>query len=39
MPGRLVGTQVVLKGLLHTGPACIVKGGTIRAGDSVELMA
>ncbi len=36
----LVGTQAVLKGLLHTGlRAGIVKGGTIRAGDSVELMA
>ncbi len=36
----LVGTQVVLKGLLHTGlRAGIVKGGTIRGGDTVELMA
>jgi MOSC domain-containing protein YiiM len=37
---ELVGTQAVLKGLLHTGlRAGIVKGGTIRAGDGVELMA
>jgi MOSC domain-containing protein YiiM len=36
----LAGTQAVLKGLLHTGlRAAIVKGGTIRAGDGVELMA
>jgi MOSC domain-containing protein YiiM len=36
----LVGTQAVLKGLLHTGlRAAIVKGGTIRAGDFIELMA
>jgi MOSC domain-containing protein YiiM len=34
----LVGTQVVLKGLLHTGlRAAIVKGGTIRIGDIVRL--
>lgn len=34
----LVGTQVVLKGLLHTGlRAAIVKGGTIRVGDRVRL--
>ncbi|HEY1456140.1 MAG TPA: MOSC domain-containing protein [Candidatus Dormibacteraeota bacterium] len=33
-------TQVVLKGLLHTGlRASIIKGGTIRAGDVVELVA
>jgi MOSC domain-containing protein YiiM len=33
----LVGTQVVLKGLLHTGlRARVVKGGTIRIGDSVQ---
>ncbi len=36
----LVGNQAVLKGLAHTGlRAGIVKGGTIRAGDTVELMA
>jgi len=35
----LVGTRAVLNGLLHTGlRARIVKGGTIRAGDSVELI-
>ena len=35
----LVGTQEVLKGLLHTGlRAAIVKGGTIRVGDTVELL-
>jgi len=35
---KMVGTQGVLKGLLHTGlRASIVKGGTIRAGDSVRL--
>jgi MOSC domain-containing protein YiiM len=33
----IVQTQVVLKGLLHTGlRASIVKGGTIRVGDVVE---
>ncbi len=35
----LVGTQVVLKGLLHTGlRAGIVEGGAIRGGDTVELI-
>jgi MOSC domain-containing protein YiiM len=35
----LVRTQLVLKGLLHTGMrAGIVRGGTIRAGDVVELV-
>ena len=35
---NLVGTNVVLKGLLHTGlRAKIVRGGTIRAGDAVRL--
>jgi MOSC domain-containing protein YiiM len=34
----LVNTQVVLKGLLHTGlRAKIVTGGTVRAGDEVRL--
>jgi MOSC domain-containing protein YiiM len=34
----LVGAQKVLQGLLHTGlRAKIVKGGTIRPGDAVEL--
>jgi MOSC domain-containing protein YiiM len=37
---KMVGTQDVLKGLLHTGlRAVIVKGGTIRAGDAVRLSA
>lgn len=36
----LVGTQVVLKGLLHTGlRARIIKGGTIRIGDRVQSLA
>jgi MOSC domain-containing protein YiiM len=36
----LVGTQAVLKGLLHTGlRAGIVNGGAIRKGDTIELMA
>ena len=36
----IVGTQAVLKGLLHTGlRAAIIKGGTIRAGDTVELIS
>jgi MOSC domain-containing protein YiiM len=35
----VVQTQVVLQGLLHTGlRASIVKGGTIRPGDVVELV-
>jgi len=35
---KLVGTQVVLKGLLHSGlRASIVKGGTVRVGDEVRL--
>ena len=34
----LVGTQAVLKGLLHTGlRASILRGGTIRVGDAVTL--
>lgn len=34
----LVGSQVVLKGLLHTGlRASILSGGTIRRGDAVRL--
>jgi MOSC domain-containing protein YiiM len=34
----LVGTQAVLKGLLHTGlRASILRGGTIRVGDAVRL--
>jgi MOSC domain-containing protein YiiM len=34
----LLKTQVVIKGLLHTGlRAGVVKGGTIRSGDTVEL--
>ncbi|TMB41425.1 MAG: MOSC domain-containing protein [Chloroflexi bacterium] len=37
---KLVGTQVVLKGLLHTGlRANIVKGGRIRTGDSVRALS
>ena len=37
---KMVGTQDVLRGLLHTGlRAVIVKGGTIRAGDPVQLSA
>lgn len=37
---KMVGTQDVLKGLLHTGlRASIVKSGTIRAGDPVALSA
>jgi MOSC domain-containing protein YiiM len=35
----LLETDAVLKGLLHTGlRATILKGGTIRAGDAVELV-
>jgi len=35
---RLTGTQVVLKGLLHTGlRARILRGGTVRVGDEVKL--
>jgi len=37
---KMVGTQDVLRGLLHTGlRAVIVKSGTIRAGDTVRLSA
>jgi len=37
---KMTGTQGVLRGLLHTGlRASIVKGGTIRAGDKVRLLA
>ena len=37
---KMVGTQDVLRGLLHTGlRAVIVKGGTIRAGDAAGLSA
>jgi len=37
---KMVGTQDVLRGLLHTGlRAVIVKSGTIRAGDAVRLSA
>ncbi len=36
---KMTGTQGVLRGLLHTGlRAGIVKGGTIRAGDTVRLV-
>ncbi len=36
----LVGTQVVLKGLLHSGlRGRILRGGTIRIGDEVQLSA
>jgi len=36
----MVGTQGVLRGLLHTGlRAVVVKSGTIRAGDPVRLSA
>jgi MOSC domain-containing protein YiiM len=35
----LVGTQVVLQGLLHTGlRARVIKGGTIRIGDPVQAL-
>jgi MOSC domain-containing protein YiiM len=35
---KLVGTRVVLKGLLHTGlRARIVRGGTVRVGDEVRV--
>jgi MOSC domain-containing protein YiiM len=37
---KLVGTQVVLKGLLHSGlRARILRSGTIRIGDEVQLSA
>ncbi len=37
---NLVGTQVVLKGLLHSGlRGRILRGGTIRIGDEVQLSA
>jgi MOSC domain-containing protein YiiM len=37
---KMVGTQDVLRGLLHTGlRAAVVKSGSIRAGDAVSLSA
>jgi len=37
---KLVGTQVVLKGLLHSGlRGRILKSGTVRVGDEVRLSA